>query len=414
MSVKWKSGLNAPQFAKPAPVAPLKPGHQGAGLQSSLGQGAAPPPGPLPSKGSREALTSQLNALAYTCTNLETQKILRAAADAAEADAESPWLVLRSSGPSNIPETITGTIERGLDQGSPIVTFKPDDRSLGSFRLSPADLQGVADHGHVTIRKFGAGKGQKLEVDARGADRVRSFVGTIEARGKQLVAVALDPTAPIRELPLPGARSELLGKTVLAHVAEPLSAKRFGIVEEVVPQGRMAGDLPDLASRSGVEATFSPEEMADVAKIKKLFDPEKIQGYEDLTDKAFFAVDNPYSKDFDQAMHLEPSQAHPGATDVYYAIADVSYFLKLLGPGSALEARASRMQTTTYLPGLDAPVLDRALSEDLISLVAGKKRPAFVIKYTVGPDGGVLGQPTFHDAVVRTGPTRATRRFNST
>lgn len=405
MSVKWKSGLNAPQYGKPGHVAPTKPAnHANHAPQAHAPSAAGSPSGAasLPLKGSREALTSQLNALAYACTNPETQKILRLAADAAEADADSPWLMLRSAGPSNIPETVSGTIERGLDQGSPIVTFKPDDRSLGSFRLSPADLQGVADHGHVTIRKFGSGKGQKLEVDARGADRVRSFVGTVEARGKQLVAVALDPTAPIRELPLPGARPELLGKTILAHVAEPLSSKRFGIVEEVVPSkdGWRAIFL-DLAARNGVEATFSPEEKADVAKIKKLFDPNKIQGYEDLTDKPFFAVDNPYSKDFDQAMHLEPSKAHPGATDVYYAIADVSYFLKLLGPGSALEARASRMQTTTYLPGLDAPVLDRALSEDLISLVAGQKRPAFVIKYTVGADGAVLGQPSFHDAVVK-------------
>ncbi len=218
MSVKWKSGLNAPQYGKPGHVTPTKPAnHANHAPQAHAPSAAGSPSGAasLPLKGSREALTSQLNALAYACTNPETQKILRLAADAAEADADSPWLMLRSAGPSNIPETVSGTIERGLDQGSPIVTFKPDDRSLGSFRLSPADLQGVADHGHVTIRKFGSGKGQKLEVDARGADRVRSFVGTVEARGKQLVAVALDPTAPIRELPLPGARPELLGKTIL-------------------------------------------------------------------------------------------------------------------------------------------------------------------------------------------------------
>jgi VacB/RNase II family 3'-5' exoribonuclease len=347
-------------------------------------------------------LGAQLNAIAYAAKDEATQRILREAAEAAEGDAKSPWISLRSKGPGTLPQTVSGTIHREIDHGNPVIVFTPDDKAVPRFRLSPADLQGVADHGHVTIKRFGSGKNQKLEIDARDATKVQSFIGVVEQRGKQLVAVSLDPLAPIRDLPLPGAKADLVGKTVLTHVVEPLSQKRFGLAEEILPdRDGWKTNFLDLATRHGVEATFSPEVKKDVAKIKELFDPEKIQGYEDFTDKPFFAVDNPYSKDFDQAMHLEPSKAHPGATDVYYAIADVGYFFNLLGKNSAVEQRASRIQTTTYLPGVDAPVLDRSLSEDLISLGAGEKRPAFVIKFTVAADGEMVGEPTFHDGVVK-------------
>ncbi|MFO0724739.1 MAG: RNB domain-containing ribonuclease [Myxococcota bacterium] len=379
--------------ASPSKPAPGKP------LDLKFHHGA-PSPG-LP-KTSASPLTETLNALAYQATSTEVQDILRKAAEAAEAGAVGPWLSLRSSGPQNLPTTLRGTVERQLDHGAPTLVFLPEDRSIQKFRLSPADLEGVPEGAVVQLRKFSSEKGQRLELMTKDVETVQSFVGKVEQRGKTLVAVSLDPLAPMRSVPLPGAKASLIGKTVLAHVESPLSEKRFGLVEEVLPSSEAWRTVfLDLAARRGVAATFSPEEKADAAKIAKLFDPEHITGYQDLTDKAFFAVDNPTSKDFDQAMHLEPSASHPGATDVYYAIADVSYFLKLLGPDSALARRAARMQTTTYLPGLDAPVLPRSLSEDLISLVAGQKRPAFVIKYTVGQDGAVIGAPSFIDAVVK-------------
>ena len=303
---------------------------------------------------------------------------------------------IRTKGPAFLEpgERASGQLVRKQERGRPITQVElPDGRS---FKLSPKDAAGVPTGGRITVVR--TPKGQ-LAIDPAKTDAVSSFVGTVQRDGRQMVAVSKDPAAPFAKLPLSDAAGARPGDTVLAHVTSGLTRPR-GLVREVLAEDQpWRRTFTELAVKHGVEATFSPEVEADVARIKATFDPDNVEGYQDLTDKYFFSIDNPYSKDLDQAMCIEPHPSVPGAHDVYYAIADLSYFLDLAGPDSALAERAKRVQTTTYMPGMDFPVLPRELSEDLCSLNEGEKRPAFVIKYTVHPDGQVK-RPEFIDGVI--------------
>lgn len=303
-------------------------------------------------------------------------------------------LSLKTRNIEGLDEVTVGRLVRQVVNGH--VEQRVVTEGGGSFILNERDALGVADRGRIMLVRNGG----RLLIDPNGTDAVHSFVGTIEARGNGLVATTQDPRAPFPSLPLIDRDPKLIGQTGLIHVTSPLTGQRSGRVESLIPSdGPWHRTFAELATRMGVEATFAPEVLKDVARIKQRFDPDHIEGYQDFTGKYFFSIDNPYSKDFDQAMCIEPNPDQPGAFDVYYALADLGYFLDLAGPDSALAQRAARVQTTTYMPGFDFPVLPRDLSEGLVSLNQDEKRPAFVVKYTVGPKGEVSA-PTFEDAVI--------------
>ncbi|HSI02889.1 MAG TPA: RNB domain-containing ribonuclease, partial [Myxococcota bacterium] len=295
---------------------------------------------------------------------------------------------------------ITGHLRRVVGRKNQIeATFYPDDRRIKPLVLHPQDAQGIAEGGRIAIQASEGG----LQLVTSDTEKVYSIVGRVERDGTGLAVVARDANAPLQRVPLKGGQDSLLGKMVLAHIEEPLSQGRTAELASVFGEkDAWRVKLSEIAVQRGVEATFSKKYSAELEQLKATFNPDKIDGYVDLTDKPFITIDNPYSMDLDQAMCIEDSKTTPGASDVYYAIADLSYFFKLSGgDAGAIDERARRLQTTTYMPGVDMPVLHRLLSEDLISLGPDVKRPSIIIKYTVGADGKVIGKPEFLDAVIK-------------
>jgi ribonuclease R len=101
----------------------------------------------------------------------------------------------------------------------------------------------------------------------------------------------------------------------------------------------------------------------------------------DLTHLPFCTIDEPTSKDLDQALFVETS---PRGWVVWYAIADAAWFVR---PGTALYREALARGATYYLPGLVIPMLPKELSEDLVSLNPEVDRRAMVFRMEVHTDG---------------------------
>ncbi|MBI2372621.1 MAG: RNB domain-containing ribonuclease [Deltaproteobacteria bacterium] len=351
----------------------------------------------VPAKSSSPAPTDQprdrreASRAASTARASESASIVKNALD--KVLGSKTFVSIRSQPNGNF-ESIRGKLERRFEHGSPVARILTREGSKITVDLR--DVEGVPEGGAIVLRR----EDGRYYLDPSATDSLRSFVGRVEIKDGRAIAVSSDPKSPVKSIPLEENRTELAGQTVLLHVEDGLSGKRKGELREV-----LASDDPwrrafaELAVRSGVEATFSKRVVADVERIKSTFDPNEMNGYTDLTQKYFFSIDNPYSKDFDQAMCIEPNPEKPGTFDVYYAIADLSYFLSLAGPNSALLERAKRVQTTTYLPGFDFPVLPREISEGLCSLNQGQTRPAFVIKMSIG-ENGELGTPSFIDGKI--------------
>lgn len=101
----------------------------------------------------------------------------------------------------------------------------------------------------------------------------------------------------------------------------------------------------------------------------------------DWTNVAFITIDNPDSRDLDQALFIE-SQSE--GYRCRYALADAYHYVQ---PGSALFKEALERGSSYYLPGRSIPMLPVALSEDLVSLNANVERRAIVFDMTLTEDG---------------------------
>ncbi|MFK7891704.1 MAG: ribonuclease catalytic domain-containing protein [Granulosicoccus sp.] len=103
----------------------------------------------------------------------------------------------------------------------------------------------------------------------------------------------------------------------------------------------------------------------------------------DLTALPFVTIDNPDSRDLDQALHI---QADDDGYLLHYALADAAYYVR---PGSALFQEALSRGATFYTPLIAAPMLPVNLSEGLVSLNPGVDRRALIFELTIDTDGEV-------------------------
>ncbi len=146
--------------------------------------------------------------------------------------------------------------------------------------------------------------------------------------------------------------------------------------------GSALADLYALAARRGLSPLHSTAVMAETARVVAdpgIDDP----ALDDLTRLPFVTIDEPHSRDLDQALFVE-RRGH-GYT-VWYAIADPAWSVR---PGTAVFAEALARGATYYLPGLVIPMLPRELSEDVVSLNEGVDRRAMVFEVELDPDGRV-------------------------
>lgn len=98
----------------------------------------------------------------------------------------------------------------------------------------------------------------------------------------------------------------------------------------------------------------------------------------DLTDVATFTIDPTTAKDFDDAISAERTASGDALIRVH--IADVTSFLD---EGGIVDRAGEARATSTYVPGLVAPMLPPQLADDACSLVPGVDRRAVTIEMTV-------------------------------
>jgi ribonuclease R len=138
-----------------------------------------------------------------------------------------------------------------------------------------------------------------------------------------------------------------------------------------------------IAEEAGLSLTYPEAVQREVRAIEA--DPGvEDPGLADLCGLPFVTIDYPDSRDLDQAIQIE---RRDGGYMVRYALADASYYVR---PGSALFSEALRRGVSYYLPGLTVPMLPRALSEGVISLLPDRDRRAVVFEMALDDRGQAL------------------------
>jgi len=115
---------------------------------------------------------------------------------------------------------------------------------------------------------------------------------------------------------------------------------------------------------------------------------------QDLTQWPFVTIDNPDSRDLDQALHIEKT---PQGYRLRYALADAAYYIR---PGTALFTEALKRGASYYTPLFAAPMLPTSLSEGLVSLNPDVQRRALVFDIQLD-DHAAVQQTSIVRALIR-------------
>ena len=143
------------------------------------------------------------------------------------------------------------------------------------------------------------------------------------------------------------------------------------------------GELDEHANlklmRYGLKARFPDEVEALAASVQ----PD-MEGRRDLRHLVVFSIDDPWTRDLDDALSVERS-AEGWTVGIH--IADPA---SVMEPGDPLDIAARDRGATIYLPDGNIPMLPRSISEDRLSLMEGQDRPALSFLVTISETGEIV------------------------
>ncbi|HEY4014222.1 MAG TPA: ribonuclease R [Polyangiaceae bacterium] len=241
----------------------------------------------------------------------------------------------------------------------------------------PPDAMGGAMHGdrvrvRVRARTARGAEGEVASILERGQKRV---AGTLRRKGR---GVWLEPDDPRVRGPivLSGAIDARAGEgnsgndgdavvVVITRWPESAGENPEGAIETVLGRPGVLGvEAAKILVLEGVVEVHSDEALAEAGSFGDTVPPAMMEGREDLRHLPLPTIDPEDARDHDDAVWVERSEG--GGYRAWIAIADVSTYVT---PGSALDRDAKDRGCSLYLPERAIPMLPRALSSNLCSLL---------------------------------------------
>ena len=247
----------------------------------------------------------------------------------------------------------------------------------------------------VRIDKRGRPEGRILEIVER---RKRPLIGRLLLeQGVWLVAPEDKRMGQDILIPKGATAQARPGQVVAVELTEPptLYAQPVGRITEVLGDIDDPGLEIEIAVRKyEVPHVFSPETLAQAAKLPEKLRAADLKGRVDLRDVELVTIDGEDARDFDDAVFCQP---HGEGWRLLVAIADVSHYVRV---GEALDADAFERATSVYFPRRVIPMLPEKLSNGLCSLNPEVERLTLVCDMLVSAQGDTEGYQ-FYPAVIR-------------
>ncbi|MFO0761881.1 MAG: ribonuclease R [Byssovorax sp.] len=170
---------------------------------------------------------------------------------------------------------------------------------------------------------------------------------------------------------------------------------RFPESADENPEGELAAvlgapgdpqvEVAKILLREGIEEDHPPAAVAEAEGFGAEVPPEALQGRVDLTHLPLPTIDPEDARDHDDAVWV--TRDEQGHYKAWIAIADVSHYVQ---PGTALDEAALRRGNSVYLPDRAIPMLPRALSSHLCSLLPNVIRLCLCVEVDLDATGTVL------------------------
>lgn len=269
---------------------------------------------------------------------------------------------------------VIGTLRRRSSSGTvpwpsdkdPARMLYIEERDLGSA------MSGDTVRVRVTNKRRSGGErcGRVVEV----LERARvTFVGRYaEVAGQAVVELqgrSLPGTVSVGD---PGAKGAKPGDMVVVDIVQfPTDRDNGqGVISQVLGDRGQAGvDTQTVIVNHGLPTEFPEAALEEAREQAATFDPQDLNGREDLTREVILTIDPTDARDFDDAISLNKSK--DGHWHLGVHIADVSHFVQ---KGSPLDEEAELRATSVYLPTMVIPMLPEIISNGLASLQEGKRR----------------------------------------
>jgi ribonuclease R len=173
---------------------------------------------------------------------------------------------------------------------------------------------------------------------------------------------------------------------ILSYPTEKYPAR--GVIIEVLGRaGRYESEIKSINRQYHLPGEFDADCIEQAREAAAEFNPEGLDGREDITGKVVITIDPPDAKDFDDAISIERNTE--GNWELGVHIADVSCFVAADSP---LDAEAKIRGNSVYLPGRTIPMLPEILSNGICSLQPGQRRFCKSAYLTYDREGNVLGR----------------------
>jgi ribonuclease R len=285
-------------------------------------------------------------------------------------------------------QTVTGVLNvnpRGF-------AFVPAPGLGGDVYLPPEALGGAL-HGDTVVVRIAARsqrgvEGAVSQVLLRRSPRI---AGTLHRRGK---SSWLEPDdgrirGPIVLTRLSAEQGQDGDAAIATITRYPEMGDENPEGELTVVLGRPGDPLVEVAkilAREGIEEEHPVEAVAEAEGFGPEVKPEALVGRVDLTGIPLPTIDPEDARDHDDAVWV--TRDEHGNYKAWIAIADVSHYVT---PGSALDEAALHRGNSIYLPNRAIPMLPRALSSNLCSLLPNVIRLCLCVEVDLDATGTVLG-----------------------
>ncbi|WP_019588147.1 ribonuclease R [Deinococcus apachensis] len=218
----------------------------------------------------------------------------------------------------------------------------------------------------------------------------KQLVGTLEFSKGHPILKPDDPRARHRILLLPeGLEGLESGARVVVELFWPEQTGEDEVFGQVT---RVLGEQDDPETETeavivkyGLRGDFPVDVLEQANAIPTQIPAEALVGRLDLREFNIFTVDGRDAKDFDDAIHIQPTPEGTFVVGVH--IADVSHYVTEASP---LDKEAYARATSVYLPGRVLPMLPEHLSNGVCSLVPYEDRLTMTAMVQLSAEGDIL------------------------
>ncbi|MDB4996495.1 MAG: 3-to-5 exoribonuclease RNase, partial [Myxococcaceae bacterium] len=264
--------------------------------------------------------------------------------------------------------------------------------------ISPENLHGAMHGDHVTIDIVARGsrgpEGHIVDIKSRGSQRVS---GILRRRGKSAWVELDDPrmkgpvvlTSEIDKGSTEGeGNSGKDGQVVVVQIT------RFPETNDENPEGKLVAVLGAPGELSvetrkvilvhGIDEIHSAQAVEEAEAYGATVPEEMLKGRVDLTHIPLPTIDPEDARDHDDAVWVERTK--DGGYELWVAIADVSSYVL---PGTSIDEESKTRGCSIYLPDRAIPMLPRALSSNLCSLLPDVTRLCLCVHAVLDAKGNV-------------------------